>query len=207
MIILEDLCISFNDKKIIEGLNYRFDDLSLYGIMGASGIGKTTLLNCIAGLNKNYSGNAINTFPCCAYIFQDARLFPWLTALENVECVCHDKERAQAMLELLLPDSADKFPHELSGGMKQRVSIARALAYDAPLLLLDEPFKGLDAQTKQHTVDTVIQYLKGRTAILVSHDENELMLCDKILRMDGTPVNKLTEISAAEMKIFNGTNI
>ena len=195
MIILEDLSISFNESKIVQGLNFKFDDLKLYGITGASGIGKTTLLNCIAGLNKNYSGKITNPFPCFAYIFQDARLFPWLTALENVECVCHDKDRARAMLELFLPDSFDKLPHELSGGMKQRVSIARALAYDAPLLLLDEPFKGLDAQTKERTVDTVMEYIKGRTAILISHDENELLLCDKVLKMEGTPVDKLTELT------------
>ena len=199
MIILENFGVSFNENKIIDGLDFTFEPLKFYGITGASGIGKTTLLNCIAGLNKNYSGKIVNSFPCASYIFQDARLFPWLTALENVECVCQDKDRARAMLELFLPDSAHKLPHELSGGMKQRVSIARALAYDAPLLLLDEPFKGLDAQTKQHTVEMVVEYIKGRTAILISHDKNELLLCDTILKMEGTPVHLLSGINSTDI--------
>lgn len=194
MIKLEKLTVRFGSQTVMENLDFTFENHKFYGITGASGIGKTTLINCISGLITPGGGKIHSDFPCFSYIFQDARLFPWLTALENVECVCHDRERARDFLSLLLPDSENKFPHELSGGMKQRVSIARALAFDAPLMLLDEPFKGLDSETKQATVDTVIEYLRGRTAILVSHDESELALCDSVYKMCGTPVTALKKV-------------
>ncbi len=137
MITLENLTVTYGSQTVISGLNFTFGDRRFYGITGVSGIGKTTLLNCIAGLVTPSGGKITNDFPACSYVFQDARLFPWLTALENVECVCRDRERARHFLSLLLPDSEVKFPDELSGGMKQRVALARALASDAPLLLLD----------------------------------------------------------------------
>lgn len=196
MIRIEGLTVAFDGQRIIDGLDHTFEDGRIYGISGASGIGKTTLIGCIAGLVTPSEGSIHSDFQKLSYIFQDARLFPWLTALENVECVCKDKERARYFLSLLIPDSEDKFPHELSGGMKQRVSIARALAYDAPLMLLDEPFKGLDAETKIATVETVISHLKGRTAILVSHDVSELALCDTVYKMCGSPVTSLREVKS-----------
>ena len=114
-----------------------------------------------------------------------------MTALENVTCVCPDEQKARYYLDLLLKDSENKYPHELSGGMKQRVSIARALAYEPELLLLDEPFKGLDEENKRNTVDTVLTFLKGKTAIMVSHDRDELALCDVVLNMDASPISEL----------------
>lgn len=196
MIKLEKLTISYGDQTVIKDLDFTFEDFKIYGITGASGIGKTSLINCIAGLASQTDGLIQNDFPRTSYVFQDARLFPWLTALENVECVCHDTARARSFLSVLLPDSENKFPHELSGGMKQRVSLARALAFDAPLVLLDEPFKGLDAETKQATVDTVMKHLRGRTAILISHEESELSLCDEVYKMEGLPVTTLKEVKS-----------
>ena len=194
MIEIEGLSINFKSQRIIDDLSFTFEDGCFYGISGASGIGKTTLLRAICGLIPNSRGNIFSDFSRLGYIFQDARLFPWMTALENVNCVCHDRQRAEQYLSALLPEGMDKFPHELSGGMKQRVSIARALAYEPDILLLDEPFKELDEDTKQLTIDVVNTFIKGKTAILVSHDPQELSLCERVLKMEGSPVCKLTDM-------------
>ncbi len=194
MIRLKNLTLRYQKQTVIKDLNFTFENGKLYGITGASGIGKTTLINAVAGLISPHGGSIVSDFDKVSYIFQDARLFPHLTAFENVECVCHDRERAAHFLNLLLPEGVDKYPDELSGGMKQRVSVARALAYDAPLVLLDEPFKGLDAETKHMTISLVCEHLRTRTAILVSHDESELSLCDEVYKLDGSPVTKLIKI-------------
>lgn len=198
MVRFEHLTVKYDDQTVINDLSYTLDNGVFYGLAGASGIGKTTLLSAISGLVKPTSGTVYTDHAKIGYTFQEPRLFPWMTALENVECVCEDKERAKYYLDLLLPEGADKYPSELSGGMKQRVSIARALAYDCDLLILDEPFKGLDEQTKQSAIDVVLEYIKGKTAIMVSHDASEISLCDKILHMDASPVCSLTEVKSGK---------
>lgn len=194
MIELSNLTVKFDGQSVIEELDFTFADGVFYGITGVSGIGKTTLLNVIAGLLSPTDGKISNSFEKTAYVFQEARLFPWLTALENVECVCKDRERARYYTELLLPSGINKYPEELSGGMKQRVAIARALAYDAPLLLLDEPFKGLDLETKELTLKAVTEHIRERTAILVSHTPSELALCDAVYSTGNSPISSLTEV-------------
>lgn len=201
MVKFDALTVKYQDQTVIENLDFVFESGKFYGLTGASGIGKTTLLAVIAGLLKPTGGTVTTDHARIGYIFQDPRLFPWMTALENVECVCDNKERAKYYLDLLLPDSFDKYPSELSGGMKQRVSVARALAYDCDLLLLDEPFKGLDEQTKQFTVNTVLEFIKDRTAIMVSHETTELALCDTVYRMQVSPVTTLTEVKSGRSEI------
>jgi len=194
MIRLENVTVRYGKQTVINELSFEFERDHFFALTGASGVGKTTLINAIAGLVPISSGKIVTDTQRIGYIFQEPRLFPWLTALDNVESVCHDRKKAKHYLELLLPDSADKYPHELSGGMKQRVSIARALAYEPDLLLLDEPFKGLDEHTKIHTINTVLAFLKQRTAIIVSHDKDETALCDQIYRLEGSPVNSLISV-------------
>ena len=194
MIKLENVTVKYGKHCIIDGLSFTFEDDTFYGITGDSGIGKTTLINAIANIVPLNSGRISTGASKIGYIFQDPRLFPWMTALENVSCVCNDNEKARYYLNLLLSESDDKYPHELSGGMKQRVSIARALAYEPDIMLLDEPFKGLDEQTKQRTAQTVLQSLKNKTAILISHDRTELSLCDKIFQIQSSPYSSLKEV-------------
>lgn len=194
MIKLENITVKYGKQTVIDGLSFTFEDNIFYGITGGSGIGKTTLINAIAGLVPLSKGTINTNSAKIGYIFQDPRLFPWMTALENVACVCNDKEKAHYYLNLLLSESDNKYPHELSGGMKQRVSIARALAYESDIMLLDEPFKGLDEQTKQRTIQTVLQSLKNKTAILISHDKAELSLCNKIFQIQKSPVRVLEEV-------------
>ena len=198
MIKFNDLTVKYEKQTVIENLSFTFETGKFYGLTGASGIGKTTLLGVISGLLRPCGGTVTSDHKKVGYIFQDPRLFPWMTALENVECVCDDKSKAKYFLDMLLPDSSDKYPSELSGGMRQRVSIARALAYDCDILLLDEPFKGLDEQTKKATIQTVLKYIDKKTAIMVSHDASELELCDEIYKMEASPVKELVAVKSGK---------
>ena len=196
MIKLENISISFDGQTIIKDLSCSFVKGSFSAITGESGIGKTTLINTIAGLVVPDSGKVICNTKSISYVFQSARLFPWLNALQNVECVCDDKEKAKYYLDLLLPDCYEKYPNELSGGMKQRVSIARALACEADLILLDEPLKELDEQTKENTARVILEHIKDKTAILVSHDKYELSLANSLYLLKGHPVTELYEVKS-----------
>ena len=192
MLAIEDLSFRYGKETVLEGLSFVFSEGSITGLTGTSGVGKTTLLHLLCGLKKPSGGRVNNTLKT-AVIFQEPRLFPWLTAYENVLAVCHDKEKAERALSLLFPDETvgGKYPDELSGGMKQRVSIARALAYEPELLILDEPFKGLDAETKRRTIHTVFHSRPGTTFLLVSHEAEDLALCDSVLRLSGKPADRL----------------
>ncbi len=203
MLRIEELKASYNKETVIDKLSYTFEDGIKYGIIGTSGIGKTTLLNLIAGLKKPSAGKILSSNERISYIFQEPRLFPWLTALENVKLVCKDENKAALLLDRLMTDitAKSKYPSELSGGMKQRVAIARALCHDGDLILMDEPFKGLDAELRQEVSELVFEYSKNKTVILVTHDTSDLVFCDKILKMEGTPVSSLKEAESGSLKI------
>ena len=185
------LTVAYGDRTVIKDLSFSFPNGKVIGLIGPSGIGKTTLLNVLAGLIKPTGGTVEKPAEKISYIFQEPRLFPWMTALANVEAVTEDKARARALLASLLPDAEAKYPEELSGGMKQRVSIARALVYDGDVYFLDEPFKGLDKETKDAVANFFFQSTRGKTVLMVTHDEDDLEYCDVILRMEGDPVSCL----------------
>jgi sulfonate transport system ATP-binding protein len=168
-------------------------------LVGASGSGKSTLLNLVAQLDPPTAGR-IDTFGSrTALLFQEAALFPWLTAAGNVELpmrlqgVGPARRREQA-LELLstvgLADFADSRPHELSGGMRQRVALARALAQEAPVLLMDEPFGALDAITRDLLHDELERIWQERrlTILFVTHNAREAVrLGDRVLVFSSRP--------------------
>ena len=175
-------------------------------LLGPSGCGKSTLLKIIAGLIPATSGRiAINgkavsgPGPERAVVFQDYALFPWMTVRDNVEFGLEARklppaERRQVSSRLLkvvgLSDFAERFPHQLSGGMKQRVSIARALAVDPSLLLMDEPFGALDAQTRQLLQDELLRIWREyrKTVVFVTHSiEEAIYLSDRIAVMTARP--------------------
>lgn len=193
MLKLENLTVEYQKNKILENVSVSFVDGTITAITGRSGIGKTTLLRVLCGLKKPSDGKVLSSYNRPAYIFQEPRLFPWMTALENVLAVCNDEEKARHYLSRLLPDEGAllKYPHELSGGMKQRVSIARAIAYEPDLLLMDEPFRGLDPETKEETVRLVLDSIRRKTVLTVTHDEEDLVWCDFVLRMENTPASHL----------------
>lgn len=189
MLRLENVCFSYDAEIILKHATHPFTDGRITAITGPSGSGKTTLLYLLAGLKKPTDGTLINDHKKTAVVFQEPRLFPWMTALENVKAVCADEGRARAILATLFDDDevADKYPSELSGGMKQRVAIARALAYEPDLLLLDEPFRGLDEKTKERTASVVWDRMAGKTCLLITHDESDLAFCHEHVILESAP--------------------
>ncbi len=175
---IEHLSFSFDDKKIFDDFNLNIQDDCVTAIMAPSGCGKTTLLRLIAGLIKPESGRIDTSNKTVGIMFQEPRLFGQLTALQNVMLVMKDKaskyERAIQLLQAFgVLDAADKYPEELSGGMAKRVSLARAVAYNPDILLLDEPFSALDEDTKSCVMGAAKQLLRGKTVIFVTHDAHE----------------------------------
>ena len=193
MLKLDNISLSYEKKIIIDSLSYEFEDGKNTLIMGDSGIGKTSLLNIIASTIKASGGKLESSYEKISYVFQEPRLFEWLTALENVSIVSN-KVKAEELLTLMgLEDSFDKYPSELSGGMKQRVSIARALAYEPDLVLLDEPFKGLDEERRHEVADILFKALKGTTAIIVSHAKEDMKYADTVLTLTSPPKSNLVK--------------
>ena len=172
-ICFEHIHMAFGEKQIVSDLNLSLSYPGEYAFLGPSGRGKTTLLRLIAGLEKPLSGRI--TLPPDARIsfcFQEDRLLPWKTVLENVALVCPDHETARHWLALVgLAGEENSYPDTLSGGMKRRASLARALAYDADILLMDEPFRALDEQTHAQMLALVRKAAKGKLLVLVTHDE------------------------------------
>ncbi|WP_251024038.1 ABC transporter ATP-binding protein [Arthrobacter sp. ISL-65] len=196
------------ENKILNNLNLEVNDGEFVSIVGPSGVGKTTLLRVLSGLIRPKSGTvsvggeAISgPHRDLAVVFQDysRSLMPWMTTLENVAFPLQGrgvgkKERNEAAAKNLaavgLGGQGHKYPWEMSGGMQQRVAIARALAYNAKVLLMDEPFASVDAQTRFDLEDLVIdlQSNLGVTIILVTHDIDEaLYLADKVIVLAEKP--------------------
>jgi NitT/TauT family transport system ATP-binding protein len=176
-------------------------------LVGPSGCGKSTLLMMLAGLRQQTSGTIlVNGAPMSepdpnrvGVVFQEASLFPWLTAEENVEFPLalrgvakgERRTKAEEMLKLVgLEGFGKRHPHELSGGMKQRVSIARGLVQDPPVLLMDEPFAALDEQTRMTMGDELLRIwaATGKTIIFVTHSLTEAVyLADEVIVMSARP--------------------
>ena len=179
---IKNLKKSFDDKIIFDGFTYSFPDKGIFALVGKSGIGKTTLLRLISGLDKDYSGEISITESSFSFAFQEYRLFPQLTALENVIFANFETNNTAEMeiskntlLNLgFAEEELDLLPHELSGGMKQRVSLARAFVNSSKVLLLDEPTKELDANNAKRVRDTIIEEGKKRLVILVTHAPDEI---------------------------------
>lgn len=178
-IICRNVSKKFGEKQVLSDFSFEFPHGSVTAIMGESGCGKTTLLRIIAGLENADSGeiSGVDTSKV-AFLFQEDRLFPWLTARQNVEAVIKDKARlslaAEILCELGLQNELDTYPVQLSGGMCRRVAIARALAYDFDLLILDEALRGLDEKNIENTVSVIKKYAKDKTIISVTHSPSSL---------------------------------
>ena len=203
MIVLNDITVNFGEKTVLENLSAAFEDGKKYAVMGQSGCGKTTILNVISGLIKAKSGNVQNTVGNkISYVFQEPRLYDWMNVTENVSIVSplpkkKAYERAKEILASLgLEDSLDLFPAELSGGMKQRVSIARAIAYEPDILLLDEPFKALDEEMKKSVAEYLFSVMVGKTVIMVTHDLSDTYYTDYTVNVTNTPISSLDMVKS-----------
>ncbi|MBO2527495.1 MAG: ABC transporter ATP-binding protein [Clostridiales bacterium] len=189
MIRLSHVTKQFGDKTVLKDFSLEIGTPGITAVTGKNGSGKTTLLRIIAGLDKKYSGEVI-TGSRISYVFQDCRLVPTLTALENIALVLDRGQRTEAFRWLTavgLEAEADSLPDSLSGGMKQRIALARAFAYGGDVLLLDEPFSALDVEWKQRMMNAVLDYSHCHLVILVTHDPAELaFLSCKTVCLDGS---------------------
>ena len=202
--------------EVLRNISLDVAEGDFVSIIGHSGCGKSTLLNIIAGLTPATTGGVLlenrevnSPGPDRAVVFQNHSLLPWLTVYDNVRLAVdkvfagrktRTERHAWTMHNLELVQMAharDKRPAEISGGMKQRVGIARALAMEPKVLLLDEPFGALDALTRAHLQDSVMQIhaALGNTVLMITHDVDEaVLLSDRIVMMTNGPAAKIGEI-------------
>lgn len=202
--------------RALNKINLKINEGEFISLIGHSGCGKSTVLNIVAGLYQATEGGVLldgkevdEPGPERAVVFQNHSLLPWLTAYENVELAVKQvfkgqkskaemKEWIEYNLHLVHMDHAmDKLPDEISGGMKQRVGIARALAMEPKILLMDEPFGALDALTRAHLQDSLMEITStlGNTVIMITHDVDEaVLLSDRIVMMTNGPAATIGEI-------------
>jgi nitrate/nitrite transport system ATP-binding protein len=222
---VDSVGMTFETRKgtfvALRDINLTIDKGQFVSLIGHSGCGKSTLLNLAAGLLAPSTGHLFlagreigGPGPDRAVVFQNHSLLPWLTCFDNVylavervfgatEPKAKLRERTAAALELVkLSHAADKRPSEISGGMKQRVGIARALAMEPKLMLLDEPFGALDALTRAHLQDELMRIVaaSGVTVLMVTHDVDEaVLLSDRIVMMTNGPAATIGDIVTVDL--------
>ena len=221
---LEQVGIDFPTPKgpftALTDVNLKIAKGEFVSLIGHSGCGKSTVLNIVAGLHQATTGGVIldgaevkTPGPERAVVFQNHSLLPWLSVYKNVELAVKHTMRGKSKkemrdwimhnLELVhMTHALDKLPSEISGGMKQRVGIARALAMEPKVLLMDEPFGALDALTRAHLQDSLMEIHAdlGNTVIMITHDVDEaVLLSDRIVMMNNGPAATIGEILDIEL--------
>lgn len=224
---IHDLSIEFTIESetvhALENINLNVANNEIVCILGPSGCGKSTLLRIIGGFETNYSGGVdfkgqavLRPSTDRGFIFQEARLFPWMTVEKNIEFGLKDQLKKSEKQEIVqhtlalvgLERFSSAFPHQLSGGMQQRTSIARALVNTPSLLLLDEPFGALDAFTRIQMQNEVLKIWEQEkmTMILVTHDIDEAVtLADRIVLMSPRPgsIKRIVDVPIARPRRHN----
>lgn len=213
MISIQGVSKFFGDFEALKRVDLEVAQGEFVVLLGASGCGKSTLLNLITGFDKPTSGRIVvngrevtSVDPHCGMVFQQYALFPWLTVLDNVAFGLKMKgmgrsernEIAHRFIDMVgLKGFENKYPNALSGGMRQRVSIARVLANDPDVILLDEPFAALDAMTRQVLQDELLRIYEqsGKTIVFITHSIDEaLLLSTRMLIMSARPGRIVTDI-------------
>ena len=216
----------FGEKEALTNLNFSIDHNSIVSVLGPSGCGKTTLIRLIAGLEQIQNGEIflekslvanknLNVPPekrSISYVFQDFALFPHMTVLENISFAAGSKSNKKQLIDQVINLSKvenflDKYPHSLSGGEQQRVALARSIAVQPKLLLLDEPFSDLDINLKREIIDDTLHLINSleSSAIVVTHNAEEAMfLSDTILVMEK---GKLLQIGTPHEIYFKPSNL
>jgi NitT/TauT family transport system ATP-binding protein len=204
--VSKDFGSSKSRVKTLKDVNFEVNDGEIVAILGPSGCGKTTLLRIIAGLEQPSSGNVLldgkkveQPSPQFGMVFQEHALLPWLSVHRNVSIglemrgIPQEETRRSAMQYLSmvgLQESSELYPHELSGGMRQRVAVARALTLEPKLLLMDEPFSALDFQTRRQIQQDILQIQErtGKAIIVVTHSiEEAIYLADRLVLLSSRP--------------------
>lgn len=189
-IVVSGISKSFGTKIVLHKYNAVFPAHSTTCIMGPSGCGKTTLLRILMGLLPPDTGSVIGVPQLKSAVFQEDRLCESFSAVANVRLVCDksitDRQIVQQLDKFGLQGSLSQPVSELSGGMRRRVAIVRALLADSEVLFLDEPFKGLDAETRRVTMRHVQESVRGKTVIMVTHSREEAVaIADRVIEMQG----------------------
>lgn len=169
MVELKNIFVSFDEKTVLHNFLYTFPENGVVLITGPSGCGKTTLLRVLTGLIKPDSGVVNICGKSISVVFQEDQLVPTLTALQNVEIVSNKSSAIKWLDQLKLSDAKDKYPTELSGGMKRRVALARALSFGGDILLLDEAFSGIDDELAEEIIRNVCEEYNDKLIIAVTH--------------------------------------
>ncbi len=169
MINFENVTVSFEDKVVLKNFSAEIKEKGIILITGPSGCGKTTLTRLIMGLAYPDDGKVVREGVKISAVFQEDRLIPSLTALQNVELVSSRGEAKKRLFEVGLCEAEGLYPNELSGGMKRRVAIARALSFDADALILDEAFTGIDEPLALEIIKNITEEYKDRLIIAVTH--------------------------------------
>ena len=195
----ENLSKQFGSEQILKDISFKLEKGEIVSFLGPSGCGKSTLLRILAGLENYDGGKIINNASHTAFIFQEDRLLPWLNLRDNIELVLKDQLRDQKKIERKIADVLgavnlakyhNYLPKELSGGMKQRGAIARALSIEPELLLMDEPFANLDFPLRLDLIRLLSRIFakKRMGGVFVTHDSREaVLLGDKIMIMQDNP--------------------
>ena len=211
---VEGVGMSFSSSLVLAGIDLAMKKGEFVSLIGHSGCGKSTLLNLVAGLLKPSEGTILladkhvdGPGPDRGVVFQNHSLLPWLTCFDNVHLAVERvfkeerpslRKRTHDALELVgLSHAEHQYPHQISGGMKQRVGIARALAIEPKVLLLDEPFGALDALTRAHLQDELMKIAANThsTVMMVTHDVDEaVLLSDRVVMMTNGPAARIGEI-------------
>jgi NitT/TauT family transport system ATP-binding protein len=196
MLRVTELRKSYGDVTALADVSFTVEPGEFVCVVGPSGCGKTTLLKCISGLLEPDTGRVEAERDRMALVFQEysRSLFPWMTVRQNVAFPLRRNRKSPLVAETLaavgLADAVDRYPWQLSGGMQQRVAIARALAYEPSILLMDEPFASVDAQTRADLEDLVLEVRRryAVTIVFVTHDIDEsVYLSDRIVVLSAAP--------------------
>ncbi len=189
-IVISNISKSFGEKSVLSSFSNEFPKGKTTVIMGESGCGKTTLVNIIMGLEKADSGEVSGVPSRISAVFQEDCLCEDFSAISNIKAVTgkkiSKKEISNALLELGLTEKDVACPaRELSGGMKRRVAIARSILADSELIIMDEPFKGLDVETRQTVMKFILQTIQSKTLIIITHspEEAELLGASKTIHL------------------------
>ena len=193
MIQIQQLNLSFGEKTVLKDFSLSIPKQGITALSGPSGSGKTTLLRCIAGLQSPDSGSITGISPSeTAILFQENRLLPWRTVQEHLTDVlpAHRRSEWKFLLDLMdLTAEKDRYPSQLSGGMNRRLALARCLALDAKLYLLDEPFTGIDLPR----IRLLMDYLRNLPVpvLLSTHEPEVLALAHRVIHLEGPPLTIL----------------
>lgn len=200
MLSIKKLDKKYGELTVLKNINLEVGDNEIVALLGPSGCGKSTLLNLIAGIAKEYEGQIHHQAGKIGYVFQEDRLLPWLNVYENIRVAgeAEDRERIRELIQKMKLNGFEHYyPEQLSGGMRQRCGIARALYFGSSLLLMDEPFRSLDCHLRMEMLEHVkeLQKTEQISLLFVTHDmEEAFMLADRILLLGKRPSSIIKEI-------------